>query len=60
MLLEAAGGLRVDPSQSHLVGDANTDIQAARVVGCRRYMVLAGRARRQLIHCWRWRKLDLR
>jgi len=52
LLLKAKVELELDLSRSYLVGDAKTDMQAARAVGCRRYLVLTGRGRRQLIHCW--------
>lgn len=52
LLLAAAQELSLDLSQSYLIGDAETDIQAGQAVGCRRYLVLTGRGRRQLIRCW--------
>lgn len=52
LLLKAKVELELDLSRSYLVGDAKTDMQAARAVGCRRYLVLTGRGRRQLIRCW--------
>ena len=52
MLLMAARELGLDLSQSYLVGDAETDMRVGRAVGCRRYMVLTGRGRQQLIRCW--------
>ncbi len=58
MLLATANDLGVDLSQSHLVGDAETDIQAARAVGCRSFLVLTGRGRRHLIRCLIHGKLD--
>jgi histidinol phosphatase-like enzyme len=48
MLLAAAQDLGLDLSQSYLIGDAETDMQAGRAVGCRCYMVLTGRGIRQL------------
>jgi D-glycero-D-manno-heptose 1,7-bisphosphate phosphatase len=51
MLLMAAKDLGLDLSQSYLIGDAATDMQAARMVGSHRYLVLTGRGWRQLIHC---------
>ena len=51
MLLLAAQRWNVDLDQSYLIGDAKSDMQAARAVGCRRYLVLTGRGLRQLIHC---------
>lgn len=52
LLLKAKVELELDLSRSYLVGDAKTDMQAARAVGCRRYLVLTGRGRRELIRCW--------
>jgi D-glycero-D-manno-heptose 1,7-bisphosphate phosphatase len=52
LLLMAAEELGVDLSQSYLIGDAETDMQAGQAVGCRRYLVLTGRGWRQLIRCW--------
>jgi D-glycero-D-manno-heptose 1,7-bisphosphate phosphatase len=52
LLLKAKVELELDLSQSYLIGDAKTDMQAARAVGCRRYLVLTGRGRRELIRCW--------
>lgn len=58
MLLLAAKNLGVDLAHSYLIGDAETDMQAARAVGCRRYLVLTGRGRRQLMHSLVCGKLD--
>jgi len=52
LLLMAAEELGLDLSRSYLIGDAETDMQAGRAAGCRRYLVLTGRGRRQLIRCW--------
>ena len=52
MLLMAAAEFGVDLSQSYLIGDAGTDMQAGRAVRCSRYLVLTGRGRRQLIRGW--------
>ena len=52
LLLAAAEELDLDLSQSFLIGDAESDMQAGRAVGCRRYLALTGRGRRQLIRCW--------
>jgi D-glycero-D-manno-heptose 1,7-bisphosphate phosphatase len=52
LLLAAAEELDLDLSQSFLIGDAESDMQAGRAVGCHRYLVLTGRGRRQLIRCW--------
>jgi histidinol-phosphate phosphatase family protein len=51
MLQMAARELRLDLSQSYFIGDAETDMHAGRTAGCRCYMVLTGRGRRQLIRC---------
>ena len=53
LLLRAADELDLDLQRSYLIGDAETDMQAGRAVGCQRYLVLTGRGRRQLIRCWR-------
>ncbi len=52
LLLMAAEELGLDLSRSHLIGDAETDMQAGRAAGCRRYLVLTGRGWQQLIRCW--------
>jgi len=52
LLLLAAEELGVDLSRSYFIGDAEADMQAGRAAGCRRYLVLTGRGRRQLIRCW--------
>ena len=52
MLLRAAAELKLDLSQSYLVGDAEADMRAGRAAGCRRYLVLTGRGPRQLIRSW--------
>ncbi len=52
MLLKAAYDLKLDLSQSYFVGDAEADMLAGQAVGCRRYLVLTGRGRQQLIRCW--------
>ncbi|MCP4544430.1 MAG: HAD family hydrolase [Chloroflexi bacterium] len=51
MLLAAAKTWEVELDQSYLIGDAETDMRAARAVGCRGYLVLTGRGLRQLIRC---------
>ena len=53
LLLTAAEEWGLTLSQSYIIGDAETDMQAGQAVGCRRYLVLTGRGRRQLIRCWR-------
>lgn len=52
LLLQAARELCIDLSQSYLIGDAKTDMQAGRRVNCLRYLVLTGRGKRQLLRCW--------
>ncbi|MGD1995055.1 MAG: HAD family hydrolase [Anaerolineae bacterium] len=52
LLLRAVEELGLDLSRSYLIGDAETDMRAGRTAGCRRYLVLTGRGRRQLIRCW--------
>jgi D-glycero-D-manno-heptose 1,7-bisphosphate phosphatase len=57
LLLRAAEELDLDLSRSYLVGDAESDVQAGQAVGCRCYLVLTGRGRRQLLQSWfhgRW------
>ncbi len=57
LLLRAAEELDLDLSSSYLVGDAESDVQAGQAVGCRCYLVLTGRGRRQLLQIWlhgRW------
>jgi len=52
-LRSAARELGVDLSQSYLIGDAASDVEAGRRAGCRdRYLVLTGRGRRELARCW--------
>lgn len=52
LLLMAARELSLDLPRSYVVGDAETDMRAGKAAGCRRYLVLTGRGRRQLIRCW--------
>lgn len=52
LLQQAGRELHLDLSQCYMIGDAETDMQAARRAGCRRYLVLTGRGRRQLLRCW--------
>ncbi len=52
MLLQAADMLGIDLTRSYLIGDARSDIQAGRAVGARCYLVLTGRGRQQVWHCW--------
>ena len=47
MLLEAAHRLNLDLSRSFLVGDAITDLQAGRAVGCKTILVQSGRGAQQ-------------
>ena len=53
LLLTAAEELSFDPSQSYLIGDAETDILAGQAAGCRCYLVLTGRGQQQLANCRR-------
>ena len=43
MLLQAAAEMGIDLTQSYLIGDAASDIQAGQQVGCRTFLVLTGR-----------------
>lgn len=52
LLLLAAQEMGIDLSASWLIGDAWSDMVAARRAGCGRYLVLTGRGRRELIRCW--------
>ncbi len=52
LLLQAAERMALDLKMSYLIGDAESDMQAGRIVGCRRFLVLTGRGRRQLLRCW--------
>lgn len=52
MLLRAAQEMGIDLSSSWLIGDAWSDMAAARRAGCGRYLVLTGRGRRELLRCW--------
>jgi D-glycero-D-manno-heptose 1,7-bisphosphate phosphatase len=53
LLLRAAQELDIDLTQSYLVGDAKSDMEAGRAAGCEhRYLVLTGRGRQQLVRCW--------
>jgi D-glycero-D-manno-heptose 1,7-bisphosphate phosphatase len=49
MLLQAAAEMGLDLKTSYLIGDAVTDIQAGRQVGCHTILVLTGRGSEQLI-----------
>ena len=51
LLLKAARELNLDLARSYLIGDAQTDLQAAWAAGCKPYLVLTGRGRRQLLRC---------
>jgi D-glycero-D-manno-heptose 1,7-bisphosphate phosphatase len=53
LLLQAARRWSIDLRSSYLIGDARSDMQAARLAECQRYLVLTGRGRRQLVECWR-------
>lgn len=48
MLLQAAREMDIDLASSYFVGDATTDLIAARKVGCRPFLVLTGRGFQQL------------
>jgi histidinol phosphatase-like enzyme len=48
MLWQAARALKIDLARSYLIGDAATDMLAARRVGCRGFLVLTGRGAKQL------------
>lgn len=50
LLLRAATRLNLDLSRSFLVGDAQSDLEAALSAGCRPVLVLTGRGRDQLAH----------
>lgn len=60
LLLRAAQEMGIDLSSSWLIGDAWSDMVAARRAGCGRYLVLTGRGRRELIRCWRMGEQGLR
>jgi histidinol-phosphate phosphatase family protein len=49
MLLQMAREMKIDLTHSYLVGDATTDLVAARQVGCRTFLVLTGRGFQQLM-----------
>ena len=49
MLLQAAREMNIDLANSYFVGDAATDMIAARKVGCRSFLVLTGRGFQQLV-----------
>lgn len=53
MLLQAAREMDIDLTQSWLIGDALSDMVAARRAGCQRYMVLTGRGWQELVRCWK-------
>lgn len=53
MLLQAAREMGIDLAHSWLIGDALSDMVAARRAGCGRYLVLTGRGRQELVRCWR-------
>lgn len=52
MLLAAAEAYDIDLSQSFMVGDAWTDVQAGLSVGARSIFVLTGRGPQQYRPCW--------
>lgn len=49
MLLQAAKEMGLDLTESYLIGDAASDIQAGYQVGCRTFLVLTGRGPEQLV-----------
>ena len=49
MLLQTAGEMGIDLSQSYLVGDAATDLLAGQRAGCQLFLVLTGRGWKQLV-----------
>lgn len=49
MLLQVAGEMGIDLSQSYLVGDAAGDLLAGQRVGCQLFLVLTGRGWEQLL-----------
>ncbi len=53
MLLQAAREMGIDLTQSWLIGDALSDMVAARRAGCQRCMVLTGRGWQELVRCWK-------
>jgi len=53
MLLQAAKEMGIDLANSYFVGDAATDMMAARKVGCRSFLVLTGRGLQQLAPAFR-------
>jgi len=48
MLLQVAQEMNLDLPRSYFIGDAATDLMAARQVGCRAFLVLTGRGFQQL------------
>jgi D-glycero-D-manno-heptose 1,7-bisphosphate phosphatase len=57
LLLRAANEMGLDLARSYLVGDALSDIEAARAAGCSPILVLSGRGEQQL-RLLRQRQLD--
>jgi D-glycero-D-manno-heptose 1,7-bisphosphate phosphatase len=49
MLRQAAAEMGIDLTRSYLIGDAVTDVQAGRQVGCQTILVLTGRGIDQLV-----------
>ena len=48
MLLQVAQEMNIDLPRSYFIGDAATDLMAARQAGCRAFLVLTGRGFQQL------------
>ncbi len=53
LLFQASMEMDIDLSQSYLIGDAQSDMVAGHLAGCRRFLVLTGRGGRELLRCWR-------
>lgn len=59
MLKRAEEEFGIDLSQSFLVGDAETDVQAGLAVGARSILVITGRGRNFFVKCWQLFRDDL-
>lgn len=60
MLREAMDQFRIAPAETVMIGDAETDLEAALAAGCRRVLVRTGKGRRRRPAgsspiCCRWR-----